>query len=85
VRFEIKVPQGASQEMIEFAREIESAVVAIFKAPIEVPEYTIAGGLPDASQWANHFIAIPDETGGATLARSNGTSWLRVRDGAIAS
>ncbi len=34
---------------------------------------------------ANGIIHVSDETGGATLAYSNGTNWLRASDGAVVS
>jgi hypothetical protein len=49
-----------------------------------VPEYTVAG-VPTASDWDNGVIIVSNETGGRTLATSDGTDWRRVSDGAVIS
>lgn len=41
--------------------------------------------VPTASLFTNGTIIVTDETGGRTLATSDGTNWLRVADGAIIS
>jgi hypothetical protein len=51
---------------------------------VPVPSYTIAGGLPAATT-AGLIIYISDETGGATLAFSDGVNWKRAWDLATAS
>ena len=55
------------------------------EGPRRVGTYTMAGGLPDPADYMNHIIIIPDETGGRTLAASDGANWRRVKDGAVAS
>lgn len=47
-------------------------------------EYTVAG-VPTASSYAGGMIAVTDETGGYTMAFSDGTNWRRVQDRAIIS
>lgn len=47
-------------------------------------EYTVAT-VPSASGNNNGVIIVSDETGGRTLATSDGTNWRRVSDGAIIS
>jgi hypothetical protein len=54
------------------------------EAPFIFPEYTIAT-LPSASRYENGVIIVSNETGGRTLATSDGTNWRRVSDGAIVS
>jgi hypothetical protein len=46
--------------------------------------YTVAT-VPDASMWVRGLIYVSDETGGATVAFSDGTNWRRVQDRAIVS
>lgn len=53
-------------------------------APLPLNSYTVAG-VPSASTYANHLIYVSDETGGATVAFSDGTDWRRVQDRAIIS
>jgi hypothetical protein len=60
--------------------------------PILIQGYAVAG-LPDAAEWGttsstdpfSSLIYVYDETGGATLAFSDGTNWRRVQDRAIVS
>lgn len=49
----------------------------------QLPSYTVAG-VPSASP-AGRIIYVADETGGATLAFSDGTNWRRVTDNAVIS
>ena len=41
--------------------------------------------LPSASTYARGVIYVSDETGGATLAFSDGTNWRRVQDRNVVS
>lgn len=52
--------------------------------PVPQPEYLVAA-LPTASNYEGHTIYVSDETGGATLAFSDGTNWRRAQDRAIVS
>ncbi len=53
--------------------------------PIRCKSYTVAA-LPSASaNGAGSMIYVTDETGGAVLAFSDGTNWLRVTDRAVVS
>ena len=49
-----------------------------------LPAYTVLT-VPTASEWTNGAIIVSDETGGRTIATSDGTDWRRVSDGAIIS
>ena len=48
------------------------------------PTYTVAT-LPAAATYPRGVIYVSDEAGGAVLAFSNSTNWLRVTDRAIVS
>lgn len=52
--------------------------------PVVIPTFTIAT-LPSASTYARGIIWISDQSGGATLAISNGTNWKILTLGATAS
>lgn len=52
--------------------------------PQQLPTYTVAT-LPTASTWTGYVIYVSDETGGATLAFSDGTNWRRVQDRNVVS
>lgn len=54
-------------------RRLESAAI-----------YTVAT-LPDPVGMKGHTIFVEDETGGAVLAFSDGTDWLRATDRAVVS
>ena len=49
---------------------------------IVLPTYTVAG-VPAVGANARALIYVSDETGGATVAFSDGTNWRRVQDRAI--
>lgn len=46
------------------------------------PTYTVAG-VPAAATYPRGVIYVSNETGGATLAFSDGTNWRRVQDRAV--
>jgi len=50
--------------------------------PVRVGSYTVAA-LPAASAGAGQIIYVPDATGGAVLAFSDGTDWRRSTDRAV--
>jgi len=50
--------------------------------PIVMQTFTVAT-VPTAASWTRGIIYVSDETGGATLAFSDGTNWRRVQDRAI--
>lgn len=52
--------------------------------PFVVKSYTVAT-VPTAASYTRGIIWVSDETGGATLAFSDGTNWRRVQDYAIVS
>lgn len=52
--------------------------------PWNLPSYTVAG-VPTASDWESHIIYVSNESGGKTLAFSDGVNWRRVQDRAIIS
>ena len=51
---------------------------------IQLKTYTVAT-LPTAATYPRGVIYVSDEAGGAVLAFSNSTNWLRVTDRAIVS
>ena len=51
---------------------------------LTLPSYTVAG-VPTASASTSQVIFVSNETGGATLAFSDGTNWRRLQDLAIIS
>ncbi len=52
--------------------------------PLRLMSYTVAD-LPTASDWDSGLVYVLNESGGATLAFSDGTNWRRVQDRAIVS
>lgn len=49
-----------------------------------IPTFT-AADLPSAADWLRCLIYVSDETGGATIAFSDGSQWRRVQDRAVIS
>lgn len=68
----------------ELASEKADLAGATFTAAPVVPTYTVAG-VPSASTYARGIIYVSDESGGATIAFSDGTNWRRVSDRAVVS
>ena len=56
----------------------------IIASELTLPSYTVAG-VPTASASTSQVIFASNETGGATLAFSDGTNWRRLQDLAIIS
>ena len=52
--------------------------------PLALESYTVSG-LPDATLWTAGVVYVSDESGGATLAFSDGAAWRRVTDLAVVS
>lgn len=50
--------------------------------PLVLQSYTVAT-VPAAADYTGAVIYVSDETGGATVAFSDGTNWRRVQDRAI--
>ena len=51
---------------------------------VQAKTYTVLT-VPTASSYPRGIIYVSDETGGATLAFSDGTNWRRVQDRAVVS
>jgi hypothetical protein len=80
----VELTATAQRETVDFARRVEDFVLTQFSRPVKVPTYLVAD-LPSAGRFADCVVIISDETGGRTLATSDGTDWRRVSDGAVAS
>lgn len=52
--------------------------------PLRLKSFAVAD-LPDAALWGGATVYVPDESGGAVTAFSDGTDWLRSTDRAIVS
>lgn len=52
--------------------------------PLSLSSVAVAD-LPTASEWEGAIVYVSDETGGATLAFSDGSDWRRVQDRAVVS
>ena len=59
-------------------------VVESSGGPVEFPQYEVAS-VPDASAYTGHMIFVPNESGGAVMAFSDGTNWRRVTDRTVIS
>lgn len=80
----IPVPANASPELAAFAEGLGRHLAERAKTPQYLPPFTVAG-LPPAGNWLNHAVIVTNESGGRTIAASDGTDWRRVSDGAVVS
>lgn len=80
----IHLPANASQEGVAIARAVEDWIIERDREPKAIPVFTVATA-PPAADWNGCVIGVSDETGGYTLAQSDGTDWLRAADGAVIS
>lgn len=74
--------QALSLELSDHARRLNAALVP--DGTEGFTSYTVAT-LPSAITGARAMIYVSNETGGATMAFSDGTNWRRVQDRAIVS
>ena len=66
-------------------KNVTASKLKIFANTIPVlAVYTVAT-LPTVGTYTNGVIMVSDETGGHTMAFSDGTNWRRVQDRAIVS
>lgn len=66
----------------EYATRLNTAMMS--DEPIPMVSYTVAT-IPSPSLYAKTIIYVSNETGGPTMAFSDGTNWRRVQDRAIVS
>lgn len=52
--------------------------------PWQLPSYTVLT-VPAAADWEGHIIYVSNESGGKTIAFSDGAAWRRAQDRAIIS
>lgn len=71
-----------------FAQRINGSVpldgTETMGAPLPLASYTVAG-VPSAPLYEGSVIYVSNETGGKTLAFSDGTNWRRVQDRNVVS
>ena len=77
---EALVSDGALLARLSGAETITGAWT--FSLPPRLPTYTVAT-LPSAATYDRGLIYVSNETGGATIAFSDGTNWRRVQDRAV--
>lgn len=65
-------------------QDIVAWVQRLAMGPQPLTSYTVTG-LPDATKFLNHAIIVSNESGGRTIATSDGLAWKRVKDGATVS
>lgn len=84
--FQLIVEGAATLALQNFHDDVEDKVNSQTGNTMAVATYTVAN-LPivPSSENGIHLIAVSDETGGATLAFSDGTNWRRAQDRAIVS
>lgn len=71
-----------SEIRLNLSRAVQSGGTIPMEAPLPLASFTVAG-VPAAAVWLGSIIYVSNETGGATLAFSDGTDWRRVQDRAV--
>jgi len=75
-------------EMVNHAFRLNQALTVDGAETMEKPfilvPYTVIT-VPTAASWLGGLIYVTDETGGATVAFSDGTNWRRVQDRVVVS
>jgi hypothetical protein len=74
-------PAWAQQFADDVTREMRARARGF---PVVLASFPLAD-LPDAARWVGAWVYVPDATGGAVPAFSNGTNWLRADTSAIIS
>lgn len=64
--------------------QLLAAILTVIANNLTAPTYTVAG-LPSASSNARRIVYVSNESGGAVIAFSDGTSWRRCTDRAVVS
>ena len=77
-------PSQAPAWLEAVLRSIEQILRQPRDTPDQLQVLTVAT-LPTASTWRGAIVAVSNETGGFTIAFSDGTNWRRVQDRAIVS
>jgi hypothetical protein len=72
--------RSLAQEIVDHAFAINRLVIG----PLPIEEYTVAN-LPAAADHRSSLVTVSNETGGYTVAFSDGTNWRRVQDRVIVS
>lgn len=82
----ITLARTASPEMVNLAREVERLIHDLRAQPWPLVSMTVVDALKlDPATWMDCSIIVKDETGGRTVATSDGTHFRRVSNGAIIS
>ena len=84
--FRIVNSAGAGEELI-LTQDGDLTITGTFRAggPVRAKSYTVATTPVPATAGAGAMIYVADESGGATMAFSDGTNWRRMADRAIIS
>lgn len=80
-----EVPQAGSKITNEgIPNELHKLLLEAIQDALNVTIYTVTTA-PDATKNQGRMIPVSNETGGFTMAFSDGTNWRRVQDRAIIS
>lgn len=85
-KIELESPPTQVKDFNHIWRTWLSNLYTRINGPFMVPSYTVVSA-PSPTNWQgtgfSSIIYVSDETGGATLAFSDGTNWRRVQDRTI--
>lgn len=80
----LRTPGNGPAWLPAFAASIVAAFKATMAAPFRLWRVAVAD-LPDPAAHEGGLIFVPDESGGAVPAFSDGAAWRRVTDRAVVS
>lgn len=80
MKISLAMPEKGPEWLPSFARSIVRWLNELTKPR----KYTVAT-LPDPAGYEGYTVYVSDETGGGTLAFSDGTDWRRAQDRNIVS
>lgn len=87
-KYDAALNMALFQALIKIAYRLNLALVKdgseTMTGPLPLASYEVAE-VPDEATYTGALIYVSDESGGPTVAYSNGTNWRRVYDNAIVS
>lgn len=73
-----------SKEWYQYLREVDQAVRDLIGSPVPLPSHSVSS-LPDPSRSIGAQIYVPNASGGAVTAFSDGANWRRSTDRTVIS
>lgn len=86
--YQVSLHSALYQHLMEILPLVNASIVddgsQRMAQPFTLASFNVAD-LPDPSLWPTALIFVPDESGGPTVAFSDGADWFRIYDNALVS